>query len=394
MAGLPLLDDESALTVDWMASALNADASGCRLAEVAIEPLGAGEIAKVLRCRLTWADRTPGAPAPDSVIVKLPSADRKTRQIAKRMGMYKQEYEFYKSFQKETPIRSPALLYGDYEAKSERFVLVLEDLCSMEQVDQIVGANAAQAQCAIRAAAGLHGRFWGRTDQPSIPNFNLDILRPEFYRPVMCVAFLAAYARGLELFGSALPKDRRRSAEACGPKITDFIRCKTIGPRTFVHGDFRIDNLLFGTNGDDFAAVDWQTSKLSSGLYDVAYFLVGSVPAKVRRAIERDILEEYHGIVCSTRGENANEFTFAECWQLYRKYVGVSIFVNAMLIGRLPLGSARGRQLAEVVLERSLAAMEDLEAEGFLAASGWRWNFAKAFSSLCRSGYRAFRMLR
>ena len=67
---------------------------------------------------------------------------------------------------------------------------------------------------------------------------------------------------------------------------------------------------------DGFAVVDWQNCGVSNGLYDVAYFFAGSVPTEIRRAVERDALEEYHDIVCSL---GARDFTFEHCWRLYRE---------------------------------------------------------------------------
>ena len=49
--------------------------------------------------------------------------------------------------------------------------------------------------------------------------------------------------------------------------------------------------------GSEAAVVDWQVSGVGNGLYDVAYFMAGSVPTEIRRKIERDLLAEYADIV-------------------------------------------------------------------------------------------------
>ena len=73
---------------------------------------------------------------------------------------------------------------------------------------------------------------------------------------------------------------------------------------TFVHGDYRGENMLRPRSrrhagaGADFAVVDWQGCGLGAGLYDVAYFLGTNVVPGDRRRIERAALGEYHDIVC------------------------------------------------------------------------------------------------
>ena len=56
------------------------------------------------------------------------------------------------------------------------------------------------------------------------------------------------------------------------------------GVRTFLHGDYRADNLLFGPSlgADGVAAIDWQISGRGGPLYDVAYLICNSVPTPYR----------------------------------------------------------------------------------------------------------------
>ena len=58
--------------------------------------------------------------------------------------------------------------------------------------------------------------------------------------------------------------------------------------------------MLFDEGGqDDPALIDWQGCGIGCGVYDVAFFLGTSVTSDVRRRIERDVLGEYHDIICS-----------------------------------------------------------------------------------------------
>ena len=52
-----------------------------------------------------------------------------------------------------------------------------------------------------------------------------------------------------------------------------------------VHGDYRLDNMLFGQPGADRAltVVDWQTVTWGPAMTDVAYFLGCALPSELRR---------------------------------------------------------------------------------------------------------------
>ena len=110
--------------------------------------------------------REPKGPA--TVIVKLPSSKLKSRRLCKRFSLYKREYDYYRRLAPHVPLRTPTLLYGDYEPRNDRFVLVLEDLRAMATADQIVGASAEQAKRAIRGIARLHGHYWNKVDQAAL----------------------------------------------------------------------------------------------------------------------------------------------------------------------------------------------------------------------------------
>ena len=63
-----------------------------------------------------------------------------------------------------------------------------------------------------------------------------------------------------------------------------------------MHGDYRLDNMLFGTAGADRAltVVDWQTVTWGPALTDVAYFLGCALPAQHRREHYDALLRAYH----------------------------------------------------------------------------------------------------
>ena len=383
----PIPRHGNSIDLDWIRRALAvgghlAPPSGIRVEEVGV---GSGVMGQVMRCHLDYAESNDSA-AP-SIIVKLASVNAKNRRLGKRLALYRREYDFYRSLATRIPVSTPRLLYGDFEPKSHRFVLVLEDIRGMAVVDQIAGANAAQAKQAVRALARLHGACWNRVHEPPLSGC-YDSNNPRL-SPIVQVVYLANLVRTLKHFGDAFSSTTRQLAEAVGLGIVDHMAALAAGPRTFTHGDYRLDNLFFRDDGeDDVTIIDWQVSGLSSGLYDVGYFLAGNLTTPVRRQIEREAVEEYHDIVCRS---GATDFPFDECWRLYRQNTLAALLTSVIVCGGLDLDDDRSRRLAEIGLRRSLAAIEDLDAAEFIPAPGRPSRDRRLFTNACRIAYRAYK---
>ncbi|MDE2682903.1 MAG: phosphotransferase [Chloroflexota bacterium] len=363
MASLGIPGTESELTANWLARALSdgGDSDSPEIQNAVVEEIGSGVglVGKILRCHLSYRDVD--SAGPQTVIVKLPSSHPETAQTARTLGLYYREYAYYRQVAHHVPVRSPALLYGDFDDSSHRFVLVLEDLREMASVDQLDGASPEQAKTAIRAVARLHGRYWNKVDEPPISGFH-DSTSPE-RRPLVRAVYQASLPAALNRFGHLFPDPMRWLAEEYGRSIVEHLEAVAAGSRTFSHGDFRLDNMFFSADSDDFAVVDWQVCGISSGLYDVAYFLSSSVAPGVRREIEREVLSEYHQVLRSTGVE---DFTFEECWRSYRQVMLGCFLTPIVAGGQLDFSSDRSRQLAEVFLTRTLTAIDDLDAHEFL----------------------------
>ena len=392
MTGPGIPASGEAVTADWMRRALRAGGAPDApvIEDVVVEDIGVGLglMAEIVRCRLVCSRPTDAVPA--SVVVKLPSPAARSRRLSRLQALYKREYAYYRHVAPQGAMRSPRLLYGDYEEKSDRFVLVLEDLGGMRTGDQLAGATAAEARAAVRAIAGLHGRNWNAVGQPPLSGFHA-VGSPK-NRTVVQVIFLAYLVPALKHFGGLFSREMRALVEAYGPRIADHLADLRATPQTFVHGDYRLDNLFFDAAGGSGAAVvDWQVSGLGNGLYDVAYFMAGSVPTAVRREIERELLAEYAHIV---RGMGARDFTFDDCWRLYRQNMLACFLTLIIVCGGLNLDDARMRRLVETGVRRTLAAMEDLDAAEFLPAPRPALSASNVFSSLSRLAYRGYRALR
>ena len=392
MARPPIPESGSALTAEWVRRAFNAGgmANVPAIRDMTVEDIGAGSgaLSEILRCYLSYEDDSAGAPG--SVVVKLASPDGKSRRIAGLLSMYKREYACFSHLAPHLPVDIPGLFYGDFEDAGHRFVLILEDLRSMETRDQIAGADDVSALRAIRGAAALHGRFWNKLDRPPASGFLTSVGGQR--RWLSQLLYLACLPPCLGRFGRLFPSRMRRLAEAYGPRVATHMAELARGTRTLTHGDFRLENMFFDPAGSErFKVIDWQaTGLISCGLYDVAYFMATSVSTEVRRVIEREALDQYHGILCA-RG--VTDFTLEECWRLYRQCMLHMLLPCICACGGLDMANPRIRKLGETLVIRTLAAIEDLDADEFLPGGGRPLAPARAFPILTAGAYRTYRTL-
>ena len=385
------------VTADWMRHALAAgnafDVPPIKHLTVETIGTGLGLLADLLRCHLTYDDHTGtrGAQSrlerPATVVVKLPSSEAKSRRLCKRFELYKRECLYYRRLATHVPLRTPVLLYGDHNPRSDRFVLVLEDLGAMATADQIAGATAEQAERAVRGIAQLSRHFWNRVDQPVLSGARDELAAK--YRPLVQMVYIANLVRTMRTFGDVIPSRARRTLETYGPRVAEHLGVLAAGPMTFGHGDYRLDNMFFGDDGG-FAVIDWQVSGIQSGLYDVAYFMATSVATDVRRAVEREALVEFHDIV---RGKGAADFTFEDCWQLYRQNVLGRAITAVITCGGLDLNDKRSFALADISLRRTLTAIEDLDAGDLIPAARPGPSLSAIVTGLSRGAYRLARAL-
>lgn len=358
-----ILRHREELTADWIRRALNMDS--IEDIEVADIGEGAGAMNSILRCTLIH-DRKP-----ESVIVKLSSPDKSIRRIAKLLSMYRREYLCFRQLAPDMPIGIPELLYGDFDQSSHDFTLVMEDLNYMESKDQLVGADAETARRAVRAIAELHGRYWNRLDRPPASDFLAAVGGP---KPLLTqLIYLWSLPTCIKRFQNLFSDQTRRLAEAFGHRTVDYLRISASGPQTLTHGDFRLDNLFFNETG--VTVIDWQTCGLNgNGLYDVAYFMVTSVPTEIRRQVEREVLAEYQNIV------GMDDY----CWNTYRNAVLGMLIPAVCAGGALDMSNERIRALGEAMLRRTLTAIDDLHAIEFLPAGGGDRYFSRLLYRLCR----------
>ncbi len=340
MTAPAVVGDIGSITAEWLGEVL-----GVPVRSVQHERVGTGQIGTCYR--LTVDADAPVAP----LLAKLPATDAGTRDIL--AGSYRGEVRFYRELAPTLDVRVPRCHHGAASATSGDFVLLLDDLTPAVPGDQIAGCTLAQAQDAVRNLAGLHGPRW--CDPTLLQVEGLALNGPEDAR-MLGELYGPATELFLEGLGDLVAAEDRETLRACVAPCERWAlaRSERFGP---VHGDYRLDNLLFPPDGaPGVHAVDWQTLSLALPARDLAYFVATSLDTAPRRSHERDLVATYHGRLTSYGVE---DYSLEQCWDDYRfaQLQGPLVSVFGCAYGTR---TERGDRMFAVMVRRACAAIRDL----------------------------------
>lgn len=323
--------------------------------------LGVGIMGEVSRLSLKYDKSEEGAPA--TIISKFPTADPTNRGVARMLFFYPREVAFYTKLAQYSPIRTPRLFHAELDMADHSFVLLLEDMRNAVLGDQVAGLTPAQAEAAITAIGRLHGAWWGKVDSGEMDAL-FDFADPQYGMAVQA-GYQGFLAPSLSNFSDCYSAYTKKTAEAMAPVAARVIKDLSSGPRSFLHGDYRADNLLFGPalGADGIAAVDWQISGRGGPLYDVAYLICNSVPTAYRHQAEKALLRRYHETLLQM---GVTGFSFDDCWEAYRFAVLCGLFVAIFTTGGMDVGNERGREMVRAVARRVDAAVSELQVADLL----------------------------
>ena len=254
-------------------------------------PVGTGQMADTVRFALTYDG--PGA-GPDAVVGKFASADEQSRATGLALRAYEIEVRFYREVAPRVAVRVPAVFLAEVDPSTGWFTLLMEDIADARQGDQIEACSPEVATAVLEEMAGLHAPCWQAPDLASLGWLNRNTAETEQLLATLVASLLPGF---LERYADALAPEHRHVCEVFANNITGWVQSRH-GPPTAVHGDFRLDNLLFRTGETRPVVVDWQTLAWGTCAADVAYFVGGCLTVEDRRAHEGELLVRYHEALC------------------------------------------------------------------------------------------------
>ena len=339
---IPVSPDE--VTASWLSDVLRTGVDA-----VDVSPIGTGQTGATYRVAVRYGS---DAGLPGSFVVKLPAQDEAVRD---RVALsYRSEHAFYTEVADTVAVPLARCYHCAIADEGAQFVLLLADMAPAEQGDQILGCTPAQAHLAVTALAGLHGP---RFNDPAWLSFTGTVMpKPDeaTARGLGDITGVAAQTT-LEKLGPRMdPADRATVSESAA-LIGDWLW--NAPPRfSLLHGDYRLDNLLFDPDHTRVTVVDWQTLAVGLPARDLAYFIATSLPADERAAHERDLVAAYHRALT---GYGISGYDVETCWQDYRLGM-LQVPLISTLGHAFSAATERGDEMALTMLTRGSRAIREL----------------------------------
>ena len=314
------------LTAEWFTQIL---ATGATVTEVRCEEIGAGVgfLGEVHRCHLTWellASDGDASGLPASVIVKTPTQIPENFAAGDALRSYEREIVVYQQLRTTLGVPMPGYYHGAMDpdpapwmqrplfflfdhlsvrginwviaqflkmsGKSKRrYVLVIEDFADAHPPSQMLGGSLDDARRCLEVLARFHATNWMRSDAT------------QHYRHIFPVDTVprvgqASYVRNRDefvaRFGPVLGDGMLDRLDAIQERVPEICSALAAEPWTLLHGDYRLDNVLFRPNGE-MVVLDFQGLGSGRPAVDVAYFITTALTVE-HREHEESLLRSYH----------------------------------------------------------------------------------------------------
>ncbi|MEZ5166188.1 MAG: phosphotransferase [Acidimicrobiales bacterium] len=228
--------------------------------------------------------------------------------------------------------------------------LLLEDLEDHRAADGAEGASDPDAFATVSALARWHAAWWNDERLTS-----LDWL-PATPDPLISgygQIFDWTWEMCVDRLGGVDP-EVAASARAGRTWFDTAVREFAAGDRTLVHGDARLDNVLFAPEGDA-VLIDFQLASHGRGAYDLAFFCAGSLRTADRRRLEPALLDHYR----TTLAERGVAVRLDELWRDYRLGLMLNLPHPVSALAAVTPADERGARFLRRNAQRGLAAVAD-----------------------------------
>ena len=339
------------VTADWLSNVLSTAGTKVEVATADVTPVGTGQTGATYRVAVTYRSGGEGLPA--TFVVKLPSQDAEVR--ARAAFGYRAEHAFYTDVADSVQIPMPRCFHCGIASDGADFVLLLSDMAPAVQGDQIAGCGAEDAELAVRALAGLHGPRWC---DPAWADFAGAVMGKPDEASAKGLGEIFSMATGMTLdkLGPHLSDEDRDTLNEVAELMTPWL---LLEPDRFsiLHGDFRLDNLLFDPAHTRISVVDWQTLAVGLPARDLAYFTASGLGPELRSQIEKDLVAAYQQELLAY---GVRDYDLDTCWRDYRLGMLQVPLITAMAVAFVE-STERGDEVMLTMIRRSCQAIRELE---------------------------------
>src|ERR1700759_1203450 len=337
------------LTADWLTAAVGAG----HIADFSVERIGTGQMSECYRVQLAYVDSAGSDGRPESVVLKVAATDPMSRQTGVGLGLYQREVCFYRDLAPRLHGPVAPCYHAAFDASAGIFDVLLGDANPAVVGDEIRGATVAQAELAVTELARLQGPLLGDTTLADAPWLRRDT-------PLNQGLITALHAGFVDRYGDRIAPQHRMVCERLVGGFDAYLAEEAAEGRIqgLVHGDYRLDNMLFGAIGAErpLTVVDWQTVTWGPAMTDLAYFVGCALPAAERRTHYDALLQAYHAALGPDAPISVDDVRDGVRRQ---SFFGVMMaIVSSMLVER----TERGDAMFMTMLQRHCEHVLDVDA--------------------------------
>ncbi len=339
------------LTTQWLTDALGG--AGV-VTGFTYDRIGTGQMSECYRVTLDYDD---GATGPSTVVLKVAAGDPTSRQTGLAMGLYEREVRFYTDIAPGLTGPIAPVYHAAIDPQTGVFDVLLGDAAPAEVGNEIRGATIEQAMLAVTELGRLHGPVLGSSALAATPWLNRAA-------PLNQALVAGLYAVFAERYGGLMSDDQREVCERLVAGFDGYLEAEGAPhrPMGLVHGDYRLDNMLFGAD-QALTVVDWQTVTWGPAMTDLAYFLGCALPTDARRRHHDDLLVAYHQALGKDSPLSIDDVRDGVRRQ---SFFGVMMaIVSSVLVER----TERGDEMFMTMLQRHCDQVRDLDALATLCDS-------------------------
>ncbi|MEM7326254.1 MAG: phosphotransferase [Actinomycetota bacterium] len=363
--GMPASVEE--VDAAWLTSVLRtsgAISSEHSVASVTLEPFaeGLGFLSILHRATMTYDGAPPDAP--ETVIIKMITDLAVQRGIAETLQFYPRELRFYQEVAPSAGFRSPKAHAAMMADDSAEFVLVMEDLSAIRQLDQVVGVNREDSLLAAETMTRMHAGFAGKDLSDLATTFL------PFSNPMYEIALPQIFASGWDTCkaeaGDLLSPEVIAMGDRFGELVPWFMRQFSSGG-TLVHADWRADNLMVDDSTGEMVVIDFQIMGTGVPTYDLGYFMSQSMEPEVRTACGQEVIDRYFSSLAATGVDYAAAgFDEAELHNAMRQSMAWCLIYPVSMFGGWDDLTELHQQTALQMLRRSATAIDEYDALALL----------------------------
>jgi hypothetical protein len=279
------------LTAEWLTANIGAG----RVSGFTVERIGTGQMSECYRVALTYdEDEGPSSRRPRSVVLKVAASDPMSRGTGQALGLYEREVRFYADVAPRLSADDGPIAHcyhASYQPDTGIFTLLIDDAAPAVVGDEISGASIEDAKLALRQLGRLHAPLIGRGTLADAAWLNRE-------SPMNQALITGLFNGFTDRYGESITPQQRLVCQKLVDSFDAHLAQEAGDDRIkgLVHGDYRLDNMLFGRPGSlrDLTVVDWQTVTWGPAFTDLAYFLGCALRTEDRRAHYGELLDAYY----------------------------------------------------------------------------------------------------